>query len=227
MWKGKTVLAVIPCRIGSKGIPRKNLTEVLGYSLIERVTAFALSLEFVDEVVISTDSDEVKSIFPDYALKTEGTYLHSDNCKGTDIWKDALVRIESEQSNRFDLSIYLEPSSPLRSATDVIGCLDSLETFPSAATVSETQKKFCPEKQILDSVVLEFYNGKHVTNRQSIPKYFHLNGCCYAAKRETILTGDLFKNCSKVVSNHITVNIDDDYDLQIAELFLKFRTLDS
>ena len=58
-WNGLSVLAVVPARGGSKGIPRKNLQEVGGLSLVARAARVARSLPWIDQAIVSTDDQEI------------------------------------------------------------------------------------------------------------------------------------------------------------------------
>lgn len=212
------MIAVIPCRTGSKGIPNKNFISIGGVPLVQRAIDFAKELDLF--VVVTTDQqwviDCLESVYHNVeAVLTEGSYLHSDGCSGLDVWRDAWRRYKSEGPS----SIYLEPSSPIRRPEDVFMCTAKLEYYKSAATVSETQKKFCPEKQIPAGERIVFPKG-HIASRQSIPNYYHLNGVCYAARSIDVFD-DFYADCAMVVTPHDTVNIDDPKDLRLARLLLE------
>lgn len=213
------MIAVIPCRTKSKGIPNKNFCSVAGLPLVQHAIDFAKSIDCF--VVVTTDEqwviDCLESVYHYRinAVLTDGSYLHSDGCSGLDVWRDAWKRYESEGPS----SIYLEPSSPIRQPEDVFMCTAKLEHYKSAATVSETQKKFCPEKQIPAGERIVFPKG-HIASRQSIPSYYHLNGVCYAARSIDVLD-DFYADCAMVVTPHETVNIDDPKDLRLARFLLE------
>lgn len=221
-WFDNTVLCVIPCRIGSKGIHRKNLQLVNGVSLIERAVRFAEELTFVDRIVVSTDSDEVADLYYDYAHITPSGHLHSDTCTAWEVWTDAWNHYP-----KMNQSIYLEPTSPIRLLSDVMDCLKFLNHHSSVCTVSETQKRFCPEKQIIEGEIVKFLIAERVKQRQDISKYYHLNGVCYAAgARHYVESAEMFfSDCKQLETEHVTVNIDDPCDLEIAGFFLKLREI--
>ena len=66
MIKSKKIYAIIPARGGSKGIPKKNIIDFDGFPLIYHSINFAKSSKFVDEVIVSTDSHEIKEIAEKY-----------------------------------------------------------------------------------------------------------------------------------------------------------------
>lgn len=221
----KLVLAVIPARGGSKGIRRKNLMPVNGVTLLDRAVEFASDLDVVDYVCVTTDDIEIANSHPSLSILTPAGYLHSDECRGTDVWAHAWIEIEEELGDTIDLSIYLEPSSPIRTDQDVVAVLAKLSAHRTAATVSDTPKKYSPEKQIIhpDDGRIRFMTGTHVPRRQLIPNYYHLNGVCYAANRSGLIgsESDFFRDCGLVATDHFTVNIDDPHDLQIADWYLR------
>lgn len=213
------MIAVIPCRTGSKGIPNKNFMSIGGVPLVQRAINFAKELGLF--VVVTTDQkwavSSLEHVYRDsinYVL-TEDSYLHSDGCCGLHVWRHAWEKYASV----WPASIYLEPSSPVRHRDDIFMCLTKLDSHKSAATVSETQKKFCPEKQIPAGERIVFPKG-HIASRQSIPNYYHLNGVCYAARSLDVLD-DFYADCAMVVTPHETVNIDDPKDLRLARFLLE------
>lgn len=224
-WRGHPVLAVIPARIGSKGIPKKNLVTIAGKSLLEHAIDFAEQNPWIDMVAVSTDSEEIARVRPEITLITPPGYLHSDTCKSVDVWKHAWLEVEDADEEIIDHSVLLEPTSPLRTHDDIAKCLAMLDRHPAACTVSKTQAKHAPEKQILAKEKLEFYKAHH--RRQDVPGYYHLNGICYAARRTPVMQGTLFEDCGVVLADHVAVNIDDWHDMDLADWFMKQRQIDS
>lgn len=214
-YENHDVLVVIPARAGSKRIPKKNLQPLLGRSLLERAVAFAEGLPYVDHIVVSTDSPEIVTQFPTYGLLTQGPHLHSDGCSGMEIWKHAWSSF-----GEYPISLYLEPSSPLREERDVLDCLGMLFDHSAAATVSLLPAKFRPEKLIVNQGVetIRFYSQEE-TKGQALPTYYVRNGCCYAARGIATMR-DFYADCARVLTEHPVVNIDDWLDFQVAEWIL-------
>ena len=110
------IIAVIPARGGSKGIPRKNMRLMGGKPLISYAIENALSSEFVDDVVVSSDSEEILA----YAAQFEGvtglsrdTELALDAVTLDPVIYDAVVRREEQAGASFDIVVTLQPTSPL------------------------------------------------------------------------------------------------------------------
>lgn len=223
----KKILAVVPARAGSKGIIKKNLQKVGGFSLIARAAQIATSLDFIDASIVSTDDTDMAEEAICHGLDfifLRPKELASDSALGVDVWRHALIEAEESYGLRFDISILLEPSSPMRQADDILRTVHAIiyEDYSAAVTVSPTPAHFSPHKTltISDKGVLGFYHpqGEEFSNRQAIPKYYHRNGLCYAGTREHILNGMVLKkNTKAIIVDRRVVNIDEPFDLEMAD----------
>lgn len=227
----KTVLAVIPARGGSKGIPNKNMREINGKSLIAHAALCAQSLTWIDAIVLSSDDDNfcshAKSLNIDVPFKRPAE-LSTDNAKSIDMWKHAWLACEEHYKKAFDISILLEPTSPLRKPEDITKAIELLikEKSYSVATVSKTPGHYTPHKTLkLDqSGNIEPYleDGIKYSIRQDIPDYYHRNGICYATTRESLINKNnlMQENCLALVIDRPIVNIDEEIDLKLAEVLM-------
>ena len=232
MIDGRTILAVVPARGGSKSIPRKNLKMVGGVSLVGRAAQVAAALPLIDAAVISTDDPEIAAEAKAHGLDApfmRPPELSGDTATSVDMWRHAWLAAEAHYGKRFDLSVLLEPTSPLRLPADVERTLRALidAGAPAAATVSPTPAHYTPHKtlRINDKGEIVFYleSGASHSLRQGIPAYYHRNGLCYAVTRDHLVS----KGCiidhgavAVVVDRHV-VNIDDMFELELAEWLLQ------
>jgi CMP-N,N'-diacetyllegionaminic acid synthase len=137
------VLAVVPARGGSKGVPGKNLREVGGASLVARAAVVARAVPRIGPAVLSTDDEASAAAGPRAGLEVpflRPAELAGDLALGVDAWRHAWLASEEVFGRRFEVAVLLEPSSPLRRAEDVERTLDALLSGPHlvAATVSPT-----------------------------------------------------------------------------------------
>ena len=142
-----------------------------------------------------------------------------------DVWKHAFLYAEDFHEVKYDFSLLLEPSSPLRTSEDITSVVDLLTSSPcnSVVTVSSTPAHFTPNKtlRVNDSGKLEFFlpDGQNYSLRQTIPRYFHRNGICYGMSREMLISSDnaVIADASipLIIEQHV-VNIDDIHDLETA-----------
>lgn len=232
-WQGRRVLAVVPARGGSKGIPRKNLRHVGGRSLIAHCADLCAQLAWLDLAVLSTDDEEIAGEGRAHGLAVpfmRPAELAGDTATSVDMWRHAWLAAEAGHG-KFDLGILLEPTSPLRRVGDVESTLDLLlaEGAAAAATVSVAPGHFTPHKclTVSERQRIGFFlpqGGQH-SLRQSIPPFYYRNGLCYAVRRETLVErGHIIdEDCAAVVIRRPVVNIDEPFDLELAE-FLLSRT---
>lgn len=226
-WNGLSVLAVIPARGGSKGIPRKNLQEVGGLSLVARAARVAGSLPWIDQAVLSTDDPEIADEGRRHGLDVpflRPAELASDKAAAAAAWRHAWLAGEAHYGRRFDLSVWLQPTSPFRTPDDVERTMRALVDggHKAAATVSRVPGHFTPHKILTmdDAGRLGHYlpEGAQIVARQQIPPYWYRNGLCYAVTRDTLVErGNIIEeDCAGVVIDGYVVNIDEPIELELA-----------
>jgi CMP-N,N'-diacetyllegionaminic acid synthase len=231
-FRGKSVLAVVPARGGSKGIPRKNLREVAGLSLVARAAAAASVLPAIDARVLSTDDPEIAREGSRHGLDVpfmRPPELSSDTAGSADMWRHAWLAAEEHYRRQFDVSVLLEPTSPMRRPEDIERTLAALldSGLGAAATVSPTPAHYTPHKTLTvnEAGRLGFYleGGARHSRRQSIPQYYHRNGLCYATTREQLVERGLIidENAVAVIVERHVVNIDELFELDLAEWLLQ------
>lgn len=229
--RGMSVLAVIPARGGSKSIPRKNLQPVAGLSLIGHAARTVNSLSWIDRAILSTDDAEIAAEGERHGLEVpflRPDALASDRAKSVDMWRHALLAAEEHYGTRFDISILIEPTSPLRRPEDLTRTVAAMLDADSAAaaTFSRTPAHYTPHKTLTVDAQgrIGFYLSDHppVTLRQEIPAYYHRNGVCYAVRRSTLVDGGTIieRDCVAVVIDRPLVNIDEPIELELAEFLL-------
>lgn len=225
--RGLTVLAVVPARGGSKGVPRKNLRTLGGQSLIAHCGELCRALAWIDRAVLSTDDPEIAAEGRAHSLDVpflRPPELSGDGATSADAWRHAWL--ESEKSGEsYDVGVLIEPTSPFRTGADIERTVDAmLEAGASAAaTVSRAPASFTPHKCLTvgaDSRV-RFYlpEGARYSLRQAIPPYYFRNGICYAVRRATLIDrGHIIEeDCIAVEIDRPVVNIDTPFDLELAE----------
>ena len=223
---------MVPARGGSKGIPRKNLARVAGRTLIALVAEVVADLDCLDFAVLSTDDTEMADEGRRHGLQVpfmRPPALSGDRSTAVDMWRHAWRESEKFTGDRFDLSVLLEPTSPLRQPHDVTRTLHMLlqRGASSAVTVSRTPAHFTPERTLCtdDDGRLRPYldAGLNYTARQMIPAYYYRNGLTYAVTREGLLEqGHIIQSDTIAVPvERPVVNIDDPLDLAWAEFLLQ------
>lgn len=228
MRHGSRLLAVVPARGGSRGVPGKNLRVIAGRSLVGHAIAMARSLAWIDEVIVSTDDQLIAA--ESRRCGAEVPFLRppelaGDSAGSVETWRHAWVTMETHLGATFEASVLLEPSSPLRTVEDVSRAVDAvlLGGHETALTVSRTPAHYTPHKSLtVDSAGrIGFFlaGGAKYALRQTIPDLFHRNGLCYAATRGAIVDRGAIigRDTVGVIVDRPTVNIDEPFDLEIAE----------
>ena len=225
------MLAVVPARGGSKGIPRKNMCKLGSRSLIGWAAKTVSELSWIDKAVISTDDREMAEEGRRCGLEApflRPQALAADTASSAEMWRHAWCESERHFSQQFDISILLQPTTPLREAADIERTVHAMVDgkHRAAATVSRLPGHYTPEKCLTvdENGVIRFYQeeGATYSTRQSIPEYYHRNGACYAVTRETLIDhGHIVEDdCVAVEIDGYTVNIDDPIELELAEFML-------
>lgn len=227
----QNILAVVPARGGSKGIPRKNLREVGGVSLVGRAGQLANSLDWIDARVLSTDDEDIAREGRAHGLDVpfmRPAEISGDLATSVDMWRHAWLAAEAHYGMRFDISILLEPTSPLRTADDITATVTALidGDCKAAATVSPAPAHFTPQKCLtVSDGKIGFYHAAGASHsiRQTIPNYYFRNGICYALRRHTLVEEGkvLGDDCVAVIIERPIVNIDEPFDLELAEFLLQ------
>jgi len=231
----KNILAVVPARSGSKGIPNKNLETLGGISLIGRATRVLLSEEcnWIDHALISTDSQEYADEAMRHGLDApflRPPELSHDKAGAIETMIHALNAAEAHYKTTFDIVLIVEPTCPLRKAEDVQGAVDLLieSEADSVVTVSLADTKFHPRKLLrFEGGMLDFYDpsGADVKARQSLEPLYFRNGACYALTRSCLLDRQaVFTDNSRgLLIERDLVNIDEPIDLEFARFLVEQR----
>ena len=227
------VLAVIPARGGSKGIPLKNLKKVGGVPIVEIASQVASTVEFIDRIVVSTDNEEIAKA----AIKggadapfRRPEILSGDRISDTQVLAHALQEVERQDKKIYDIVVMLQPTSPLRTKQHIVDSIEMLvnDCYDSVWTVSETDSKSHPLKQLtIKNKALDYYDtqGKDIIARQQLEMVYHRNGIAYVLKRDVILNSKTIKgsNCGALICQGDFISIDTEKDLELTSYFLKSK----
>lgn len=217
------MLAMIPARGGSKGLPGKNIRELEGKPLIAYTIEAALNAKVIDRVVVSTDNKQIAAVAQEYGAEVPYirlAELASDDASAVDVYIDAIQRLGKKyESQPF---MVLLPTVPLRTARHIDEAYDVFERNHAKTLVSvveaETPASWylkVDENGILQSCGYGLENGT-MCNRQKNRKNYIPNGAIY------ILDYSLLKQqktyyCQKTIPYIMTRN--DSIDIDTLEDF--------
>ena len=190
MFDGKKILAIVPARGGSKGVPRKNIKELAGKPLIAYTIEQANKSKYIDCCVVSTEDEEIKSVAEScggYVPFMRPKELAADDTPSIDPVLHVISRLPE-----YDYMILLQVTSPLRSAEDIDGCIEFSFARLARSCVSVTEARTNPywtytlDEDMLMTPLLKLDYAK-TYQRQKLPKVYELNGACYFFERQFIL----------------------------------------
>ena len=220
-----TLLALIPARGGSKGIPRKNIRPFCGKPLLQLSIDAALAAACVDQVVVSTDDPEIADVAKAGGAEVpflRPAELATDTAPGI-----APVLHALEQLPQVSDVLLLQPTSPLRTSADIeaIVALRQQSGRESAVSLTPSAKhpawmfSLSQDKRLEPLLQLD---GAHC--RQQLPTAYVLNGALYLASRAFLLREQAFireDTVGYVMPAERSVDIDTPLDWQWAEFLME------
>lgn len=180
------ILAIIPARGGSKGIPRKNVRFLHNKPLISYSIENAIKCPSVTHIVVTTDDQEVKSIakkYDDVLVIDRCKELSEDNITLDPVIFDALIRTEKYYGMHFDAVITLQPTSPLLTPETLNSACSYFFSSNADTIISVVNKPHLAWKKE-NNEIIPAYSER--LNRQYLPPYYSETGAFLISKREVI-----------------------------------------
>ena len=226
------VLAVIPARGGSKGIPRKNIASINHRPLISYTIDAALSAHRITDVVVSTDDEEIAQVALNLGANVpfiRPANLALDATESAPVIIHALKHMEIKKNCKYDAVMMLQPTSPLRSVSNINQALDLFSSQACDSVVSVIsvggnhpfRMKRLVGNQLINYIDQGFWDMRP---RQILPPAYIRNGAIYLINRNIFLKNEMLigEHCLGLkMSDEESVNIDTRLDFIVAELLLK------
>jgi N-acylneuraminate cytidylyltransferase len=221
------ILCIIPARGGSKGIPKKNIINFANKSLIGHSITQALKSNYITDVVVSSDCDEIIKISESYGAKT---IKRPDNLSTDEATSEsALLHTIKSLDNEYDYIVFLQATSPLRTTEDINNCIITLinGNFDSvfSASILEDMLIWRLENDNLKSVNYDYKNRKR---RQDSEKQYVENGSIYVFKKNGFIINNnrLFGKIGlSLMENWKMFEIDSLEDLELCEIIFKNKII--
>ena len=228
MINGQRVLALIPARGGSKGLPGKNIRNLGGKPLVAWSIEQALRARHVDAVLVSTDSEEIAEVARCYGAAVpflRPAELATDEAPTFPVVAHALEHYRTHERIAFAYTVLMEATSPLREEGDIDRMLERLDahaaTFDSIVSLGEVSEHPSILKRLVGEGIAPYVPElKQATRRQdSEPAYFPY--CvAYIAKTAALLEERTFytRRCmSYIIKRYQHYEIDDVHDFLCVE----------
>ena len=229
MINGKKVLAIIPARGGSKGLPGKNIKPLLGKPLIAWTIEEAKKSKYIDRLIVSTEDEEIAEVSKKFGAEVpfmRPKELSTNEAKGIDVVLHAIEWMEKNDKS-YDLIILLQPTSPLRTSKDIDKATEMLPSKNAKAIVSVCKTHHHPYwSNILpeDGCMKDFIEPKAMNkNRQELPTFYRLNGAIYLCYTDYLKREKRFIGCDTfayIMPTERSVDIDDEVDFKLAEILI-------
>ena len=230
----RRILAVIPARGGSKRLPCKNVLPLNGKPLIAWTIEAALQSQYVDEVVVSSDDDEIIAIAQRFGASVP--FKRPDEFSGDQATTNAVIEhcldYYAGLDDPFQLVMILQPTSPLRTATQIDEACDQLLAADAQGLISVCECEHSPlwANTLPDDLSMENFISTDVLGRRSqdLETHYRLNGAIYLFDIEQFRRSSGIFYAPDVIAHpmdqHSSVDIDTVLDFKLAELLMNERS---
>ncbi|GKX65523.1 cytidylyltransferase domain-containing protein [Inconstantimicrobium mannanitabidum] len=232
MINDKNILAIIPARGGSKGLPRKNVKELDGKPLISYTIEEAKKSKYIDRIVVSTEDEEIAKVSKQFGAQVpclRPQELAEDYSTSVDCVLHMLKWLKYSENYTPDYVCLLQCTSPLRDSDDIDGAIEKIIEIGMDAVVSICEAEVNPYwTTILNGDKLEYFleEGRKITRRQELPKVYRVNGAIYLIETKVFVENKTFEPenlTGFIMNNNRSIDIDNNEDFMLAELLIKQR----
>lgn len=224
----ESILAIIPARGGSKGLPRKNILDLGGKPLIAWSIEACINAKSVGEVWVSSDCEEILEISSQFGantLKRPGE-LAQDTTLTTPVIEHVLASLESQGILKsYKYLALVQPTSPLRTAFDIDNAYELLmqSNVSSLISVQDADKSVLKSFILKDGRLSGIHNDEYpFSRRQDLPPVYKPNGALYLVEISKFLEGATLmpSPCIPyVMDDRSSLDIDSEEDFQkVAEI---------
>ncbi|OGF82219.1 hypothetical protein A3B18_02780 [Candidatus Giovannonibacteria bacterium RIFCSPLOWO2_01_FULL_46_13] len=237
MYKNYKVIGIITARGGSKGVPGKNIKMVGGKPLIAWSIDAAKGSKYIDRVILSTDGEDIAKVGKDWGAEVpfmRPVEFAQDLTPDPPVFEHALSWLKENENYVPDIVVHLRPTGPMRTSQELDESIELLGEHPEADSVRSLQEPSKPPYKmwkIADEFMVPFVSDMpgmkdwHTAPRQSLPKVFETTadiGIMWArtvTEKHSVI-GD---KVLPYILKRPTVDIDNLFDFEIAELLFKKR----
>lgn len=222
------MIAIIPARGGSKGLPNKNIKPLLGKPLIAYTIEAALNSTEITDVIVSTDNQQIYDL--SIELGANETFLRpselaQDNSLAIDNYTYTINKLSKIKNTTIEEFIVLQPTSPLRDHVDIDNAISLFHTKKADSVVSYTEElhPINWHKHINNELKFENIFPENIQNRQENKVSYYPNGAIFVFKFELIKAMKYYSNNSYayIMKREKSVDIDNIHDFEYAEFLLR------
>lgn len=229
MFGNKRILAIIPARSGSKGIPNKNIKEMNHKPLMAHTIEACVKADVFDEILVSTDSLEYAKIATKYGASVpflRSKELAIDTAKSNAVIIDVLKRLH-ELGRDYDYFMLLQPTSPLRREVHILESLHLLFEKNADSVISICKvdhPSYLNVKLDLEGKLQADLNQVKQGRRQDSEVEYRVNGAIYLISTTLFMKNESFyeQRCFPYfMKESDSIDIDDELQFKIAEFLMR------
>jgi CMP-N,N'-diacetyllegionaminic acid synthase len=228
------VIAIIPARGGSKGIPGKNIVEVGGKPLVAWSIEHALQSTAIERVVVSTDDERIATVAREHGAEVpfmRPAALSGDEVLDLPVFIHALNWLEEHEDDRPELIVQLRPTAPIRASGQIDEMVAILRANPLADSVRSVSRPgphpwrmfTIGEDGYLHPIVSD-HPQPYLLRRQELPEVYWYNAVTDVTRRRTILEQQSMTGRNilpYIIDSRYVVDIDEPEDLVLAGVKLE------
>lgn len=224
------ILAVIPARGGSKGIPRKNLVDFCGMPLIAWTIRAALGASSISRVVVSTEDKEIAACAESHGAEVpfmRPNDIASDDVHAVQVVLHALSELEAKENYTPEFIAMLLPTSPLKTSEDIDSCAAVLEAHPDCSAISVSELHYFAEQfRYLRNGVLEplVKSETYTIQRQDAEPIYTANGAVFMSSVRQLQERKEFHHPGArayVMPFERSIDINAEIDLELARYMIE------
>lgn len=218
------VLAIVPARGGSRGLPRKNLLKLGGIPLVARTILAARQCPHIGCCLLTSDNPEIRAVGIEYGAEIvhRPAELADDLATSQAVVRHALEHLAALP----EYFVLLQPTSPFRTAAHITACIEAFFRSEAQSAISVTQAKDSPFKAFVekDGALQPLFDiaALHAP-RQALPHVYNQNGAIYLASSAAFLRTNRFFIAPVmpfVMDAGASIDIDTALDWRIAECLI-------
>lgn len=223
------IVAIIPARGGSKGIPQKNIRPLAGKPLIAYTIEAALQSNYLARVIISTDDEEIAEIAKSFGAEVpfmRPAEFARDDSPTMDVLIHAIGWLENNDKYIPDIIVLLQPTSPLTIAKDIDAAIELYIEKKADAVVSVCEVEHSPYwmHKIENGRLVDFVETIYESRRQDLPTVYRRNGAIWIASKDILMKQNTFfteNTYGYVMPQETSIEVDTLLDLKFAEVLIE------
>lgn len=222
----KNVVAIIPVRSGSTGLPGKNIKVLFGKTLLEHNINLLKNVDLIDRIIVTTDSEEYRKIAVDSGA--EAPFVRPEELSGKyatteDTLVHAINWLKENENYTIDIIVYQQVNDLFKRKQWIIDCIKALlndETLDTAFAAELVHKNYWHE---VDGKPERLTTTGHIARQLKRPVYREDTGLA-CATRARLLTEEKRRigDNVKIISHHdFCIDIHDEFDLELARMCIE------